>query len=139
MDLDRFLEAQNDTYLQARGELQSGLKTGHWMWFIFPNWKGLGKSIYARKYAIESVAEAKAYLEHPLLGARLRRCSEILLETHGRAAFDIFGTPDDLKLRSCMTLFAMISPSGSVYQRVLDAYFGGVPCEPTLFGTNGSR
>lgn len=131
-DLDRFIEAQNHTYLQARTEIEKGLKTGHWMWFIFPNWKGLGKSIFAQKYAIESVAEAEAYLAHPILGARLRRCSETLLSLEGRTAFDIFGKPDDLKLRSCMTLFAAVSGSGSIFHRVIDKYYDGVHDDLTL-------
>lgn len=134
VDLERFLEAQNHTYLQARTEIENGRKTGHWMWFIFPNWKGLGKSVFARKYAIESVTEARAYLEHPILGARLRRCSEILLTLEDKSAFEIFGTPDDLKLRSCMTLFAAISPSGSVFHRVLARFHGGSLDELTLAG-----
>lgn len=126
VDLERFLEAQNDTYVGARRQLEDGLKNGHWMWFIFPNWKGLGKSVYARKYAINSIAEAEAYLAHPILGARLLKCSEILLSLKGRSAFQIFGTPDDLKLRSCMTLFAAISQPGSVFHKVIGYYFGGV-------------
>jgi uncharacterized protein (DUF1810 family) len=134
IDLERFIEAQSDEYLQVREQITAGRKTGHWMWFIFPNWKGLGKSIYAQKYAIESVAEAQAYLDHPLLGARLRRCAEILLELRGTTAQEIFGTPDDLKLWSCMTLFAALSAQGSPFHEVIDRYFEGVHDERTLKG-----
>jgi uncharacterized protein (DUF1810 family) len=134
IDLERFIEAQSDTYLQAREQLAAGRKAGHWMWFIFPNWKGLGKSIYAQKYAISSVAEAQAYLDHPLLGARLRKCAEILLGLRGTTANAIFGTPDDLKLRSCMTLFAALSAPGSPFHEVVDRYFDGIHDELTLQG-----
>lgn len=134
INLDRFIEAQSDTYLQAREQLAAGRKEGHWMWFIFPNWKGLGKSIFAQKYAIESVAEAQAYLDHPLLGARLRKCADILLGLRGTTAREVFGTPDDLKLRSCMTLFAALSPPGSPFHEVVNRYFEGVHDEKTLEG-----
>ncbi|MNU47197.1 hypothetical protein D3C71_360790 [compost metagenome] len=134
IDLDRFVEAQSEAYPQAREQLAAGRKAGHWMWFIFPNWKGLGKSIYAQKYAIGSVAEAQAYLDHPLLGARLRKCADILLGRRGATAHEIFGTPDDLKLRSCMTLFAALSPAGSPFHEVIDRYFEGVHDERTLEG-----
>ncbi len=134
IDLDRFIEAQSDEYIQAREQIAAGRKDGHWMWFIFPNWTGLGKSIYAQKYAISSVAEAQAYLDHPLLGARLRKCAEILLELRGMTAHEIFGTPDDLKLRSCMTLFAKLSPPGSSFHQVIDRYFGGSYDDLTMDG-----
>jgi uncharacterized protein (DUF1810 family) len=139
IDLERFIEAQSDEYVQARQQIAAGRKTGHWMWFIFPNWKGLGKSIYAQKFAIGSVAEASAYLDHPLLGARLRRCAEILLDRRGATAHEIFGTPDDLKLRSCMTLFAALSPPGSLFHEVIDRYFEGVHDERTLAGMKAGR
>lgn len=131
VDLQRFLEAQSDVYLEARRQLESGQKTGHWMWFMFPNLDGLGKSIYARKYAICSLEEAKAYLEHPVLGARLVRLAEIILAHEDKSAFDIFGTPDDLKLLSCMTLFDGISPESGVFAAVLDQFFGGAKCPHT--------
>lgn len=139
IDLDRFIEAQSETYLQAREQLAAGRKAGHWMWFIFPNWKGLGKSIFAQKYAIGSVAEAQTYLDHPLLGARLRKCVDILLRLRGTTAHEIFGTPDDLKLRSCMTLFAALSPDGSPFHEVIERYFEGVYDERTLEGMRSGR
>jgi Uncharacterized conserved protein len=132
LDLHRFIEAQNENYLQAKKEIAAGRKVGHWMWFIFPNWKGLGKSVFAQKYAIGSVDEARAYLNHPLLGARLKKCTELLLAHDGKTANEIFGTPDDLKLLSCMTLFAELSPSGSVFHTALDRYFSGRKDERTV-------
>lgn len=137
-DLRRFLEAQSDEYAAARAQLEKGRKDGHWMWFMFPNLDGFGKSIYARKYAIRSIEEAKAYLSHPVLGARLIRLSEILLTHQDRSAFEIFGTPDDLKLRSCMTLFAGVSPETTVFELILDRFYSGEKCPFTQAAINSA-
>jgi uncharacterized protein (DUF1810 family) len=131
-DLVRFVEAQESTYLTALGELRSGRKRSHWMWFVLPQLDGLGSSPLARKYAIRSLAEAEAYLQHPVLGPRLLECCEAVVALEGRTAAAIFGFPDDLKLRSCATLFAAVSPAGSVFERVLAKYFGGAADEQTL-------
>jgi uncharacterized protein (DUF1810 family) len=131
-DLNRFVEAQAGVYEQALGEIKRGRKRSHWMWYIFPQLAGLGYSATAARYAIKSVAEAEAYLRHPLLGPRLVECTEALLEIEGRTAHDIFGSPDDLKLRSCATLFARVSPAGSVFERLLNKYCGGEPDAATI-------
>ena len=123
-DLGRFLEAQRDDYALALTELRDGRKRSHWMWYIFPQLAGLGHSAMSRRYAISGLAEADAYLRHPVLGPRLVTCAEAALAIQGRTAHDIFGSPDDLKLRSCATLFAQISPPGSVFHRLLDKYYG---------------
>jgi uncharacterized protein (DUF1810 family) len=133
--LQRYILAQNEgVYVLAKAELSAGRKRSHWIWFIFPNWKGLGVSVYARTYAIESIAEAQAFIAHPVLGARLVKCCEILLGLHGRSIGEIFDAPDDLKVRSCMTLFAAVSPNNSVFHNVIDRYFGGIHDELTLEG-----
>lgn len=124
-DLDRFVEAQEGVYQQALSEIRSGRKRSHWMWYIFPQYEGLGSSPTAQRYAVRSLAEAEAYLEHPVLGPRLLESAEAVLTIEGRAVSDVFGFPDDMKLRSCATLFAHASPSGSVFERLLDKYFGG--------------
>lgn len=131
-DLSRFVQAQEDDYERALSEIRSGRKRSHWMWYIFPQFDGLGFSSMSHHYAIKSRAEAKAYLIHPLLGPRLRECAEAALRIEGRSAFEIFGSPDDLKLRSCATLFASVSPEGSVFHRLLDTYFQGGLDETTL-------
>lgn len=131
-DLSRFIEAQRDSYTPALAEIRAGHKRTHWMWYIFPQIAGLGFSVLSRRYAIQDRAEAEAYLSHPLLGARLRECAEAVLAIEGRSAHDIFGSPDDLKLRSCATLFASISPDGLVFHRLLDACFQGEPDRETL-------
>lgn len=123
-ELERFVEAQASTYARALSEIRAGRKRSHWMWFIFPQLEGLGRSATARRYAIRNRAEAEAYLAHPLLGERLRECAAVLLQVDGRSAHDIFGTPDDLKLRSSITLFAAVSEPGSVFEHVLARYFG---------------
>jgi uncharacterized protein (DUF1810 family) len=102
------------------------------MWYIFPQFDGLGFSATSRRYAIRSIAEAEAYLRHPVLGARLRECVEAVLGVAGRSAYEIFGSPDESKLRSCATLFAQVSPPGSVFERLLDQYFQGEPDRRTL-------
>jgi uncharacterized protein (DUF1810 family) len=124
-NLVRFVQAQEDDYDQALAEIRSGRKLSHWMWYIFPQLEGLGFSATSRRYAIKSLAEAKAYLSHPVLGRRLVQCAEATLGVQGRSALEIFGTPDDMKLHSCSTLFAYVSPAGSVFDRLLDKYFQG--------------
>lgn len=126
------MEAQRGVYEQARAELRRGQKTGHWMWFIFPQIAGLGLSAMSQMYGIGSVAEAEAYLAHPVLGPRLREISEILLGIEGRTVDEIFGWPDDMKLRSSMTLFAAASDDEPVFTGVLEKYFGGKRDERTL-------
>lgn len=126
-DLQRFIAAQEGVYERALSELQRGSKESHWMWFIFPQHAGLGRSSTAQFYAIKGRDEAKAYLNHPILGQRLIECSEALLQIEGKSAAEIFDFPDDLKLRSCMTLFANISEPDSVFVRVLRKYFRGQP------------
>lgn len=130
--LDRFLLAQEENYSQALSEIRSGLKRSHWMWFIFPQYDGLGFSTISKRYAIKSIAEAKAYLEHPVLGPRLLACVEAALHVRGRSAHDIFGSPDDMKLRSCATLFASVSQKGSVFEQLLEKYFHGERDRKTL-------
>ena len=131
--LDRFVAAQNqaDTFATAVAELRAGAKRSHWMWFVFPQIAGLGRSPTSRRYAIASLEEARAYLAHPVLGPRLIECARILCELEGRTAQGIFGGIDAIKLRSSMTLFARADPSSPVFGQVLDAYFGGVPDEAT--------
>jgi uncharacterized protein (DUF1810 family) len=124
-NLNRFVQAQEDDYEQALGEIRSGRKQSHWMWYIFPQFDGLGFSSTSKRYSIKSVAEAKAYLAHPVLGPRLRECAEAVLGVEGRSAFEIFGSPDDMKLRSCATLFACVSPEGSVFERLIGRYYRG--------------
>ncbi len=131
-DLARFVQAQEGVYEQALAEVRRGKKHSHWMWYIFPQFDGLGFSSTSRRYAIKSIAEAEAYLRHPLLGPRLRECAEAALGVEGRSAYEIFGTPDDLKLRSCATLFAAVSAPGSVFHQLLDKYFDGTPDSKTL-------
>jgi uncharacterized protein (DUF1810 family) len=124
-DLARFLEAQNDIYDRALEELSAGRKKSHWMWFIFPQIAGLGTSAMAEKYAIRSADEASSYLADPILGSRLIRCADAVLSVKGRSAKDIFGSPDDLKLRSSMTLFSAVSDYGSIFHKVIDQYYEG--------------
>jgi uncharacterized protein (DUF1810 family) len=131
--LQRFVAAQDaaGTYDAAVSELRAGRKRTHWMWFVFPQIAGLGRSPTARTYAISSLDEAQAYLAHPVLGRRLRECAGILAQLHGHTAQDILGGIDAIKLRSSMTLFAHADPHDSLFRRVLDAYFGGEPDEAT--------
>jgi len=124
-DLDRFVQAQAATYDRALEEIRRGRKTSHWMWFIFPQLAGLGGSAMAQRYAIGSLAEAWAYLAHPVLGPRLRQCAAAVAELRGRTAREVFGSPDDLKLRSSLTLFAAAAPGESAFGRALDALCGG--------------
>lgn len=124
-NLSRFVEAQQDDYEQALAEIVSGRKSSHWMWYIFPQFDGQWFSSMSRRYSIKSVAEAEAYLNHPVLGPRLVECVEAALRVEGRSAFEIFRSPDDMKLRACATLFARVSPAGSVFNELLDKYFEG--------------
>jgi uncharacterized protein (DUF1810 family) len=124
-DLERFVEAQAAVYAGVVAELAAGRKRGHWMWFVFPQLRGLGHSATARYYGIASAAEAKAYLAHPLLGARLRECTRLVLAVEGRSAHAIFGSPDDLKFRSSMTLFGHGAADDALFSAALDRYFGG--------------
>jgi uncharacterized protein (DUF1810 family) len=126
--LRRFEIAQEEgrTYAAAVCELRAGRKMSHWMWFVFPQISGLGRSSMSRTYAITSLAEAEAYLQHPVLGSRLIECTRILTEVTGRTAENIFGATDAMKLRSSMTLFARVAPDNAVFQQVLNDYFDGV-------------
>ncbi|HEX6361312.1 MAG TPA: DUF1810 domain-containing protein [Albitalea sp.] len=131
-DLQRFVDAQDRVYHDVRLELASGEKRSHWMWFVFPQLKGLGHSPMARRYGIASRAEAEAYWRHSVLGPRLKECSELVLAVKGRTAREIMGPPDDVKLRSCMTLFAEVVPEEPVFRQVLEKYFAGAPDVKTL-------
>lgn len=130
--LSRFLEAQTSTYAAALAELREGRKYTHWMWFIFPQLKGLGSSRYAEYYGIGSLAEARAYQAHDVLGPRLIECTDALLAHDGLSARNIMGTPDDLKLRSSLTLFSEVAEPGSVFDKGLEHYFEGLPDERTV-------
>jgi len=123
--LERFVEAQEGSYAGALGELRRGRKASHWIWYVFPQVAGLGRSFLAEKYAIQSREEAEAYLGHPVLGARLVECAEALLGVEGKSVEEIMGYPDHLKLCSSMTLFAAVSPEGSVFGKVLERYYWG--------------
>ena len=131
-DLQRFIVAQDPVYRQVRAELAAGDKTSHWMWFIFPQLKALGRSATAQHFGIASRAEAEAYWRHPVLGGRLKECSELIVAVEGRTAPEIFHSPDDLKFRSSMTLFAQAAPQEPVFSRALAKYFGGQVDPKTL-------
>ena len=130
-DLDRFVRAQATDYDRALSELRDGEKRSHWMWYIFPQIEGLGTSPMSQRYSIKSAAEARAYLDHPVLGPRLRECAAVVRDIVGRSALEIFGSPDDQKLRSCATLFAAVSDD-DVFEQVLRKYFDGQPDKETL-------
>ena len=130
-ELQRFVRAQESDYRRALEEIAAGTKRSHWMWYIFPQFAGLGLSSTSWHYAIRSLDEARAYLAHPILGPRLIECAEAALRVKDRSAHDIFGSPDDMKLRSSVTLFALVSPEHSVFQRVLEKYFEGKRDERT--------
>jgi uncharacterized protein (DUF1810 family) len=131
-DLDRFVQAQEADYEQALMEIKAGRKRSHWMWYIFPQIEGLGFSSMSQRYSIKSIDEAKAYLNHPLLGRRLRECAEAVLAVEDRSVAEMFGSPDDMKLGSCVTLFSTTSDAGSVFHRVLEKHFQGVADPITL-------
>ena len=126
-NLQRFLDAQASVYERARRELKAGQKESHWMWFIFPQIAGLGQSPMSIRFAIASLDEAKAYLAHSVLGARLRECARLTLDVEGRTAREIFGSIDEMKFRSSMTLFARAAPDDDVFQRCIVKYFAGSP------------
>lgn len=130
-DLDRFADAQAGVFDAALAELQAGRKRGHWMWFVFPQMRGLGHSPTAQFFAIASREEARAYLAHPLLGPRLAEATRAVLRHRGRSAYEIFGSPDELKFRSSMTLFAQVDPDGP-FREAIDAFFAGRGDEATL-------
>ena len=131
-DLQRFVDAQEHVYERALSEIKSGQKRSHWMWFIFPQVEGLGASSMSRRYAIRSAPEAKAYLAHPLLGPRLLESAEAALAVQTSSALELFGSPDDMKLRSCATLFASVSSEDSVFNQLINKYFDGKPDDRTL-------
>lgn len=131
-DLERFVMAQDDVYQTVLSELRSGHKRTHWMWFIFPQVAGLGSSDMSQKYAISSADEAAAYLGHPVLGARLRACTNLVLASAASSIHQMFDNPDDRKFHSCMTLFADIAPDEAVFQACLDKYFDGVADQLTM-------
>ncbi|HTD95849.1 MAG TPA: DUF1810 domain-containing protein [Edaphobacter sp.] len=131
-NLQRFVDAQAEVFEQACSELREGRKRSHWMWFIFPQIRGLGSSSMAGKFAISSLAEARAYLDHVVLGPRLRECSRIVAGVEGRSVHDIFGYPDDLKFYSSMTLFTRAATENQVFMNALERYFGGKMDRMTL-------
>lgn len=131
-DLQRFLDAQSPVFEQACSELRAGRKESHWMWFVFPQLRGLGYSSMAHKYGISSLAEAEAYLQHSILGPRLRECTRLVNLVEGRSIEQIFGSPDDLKFRSCMTLFARVASDNDVFVSALKKYFDGRPDSRTV-------
>ena len=131
-NLQRYIDAQKNIYEEVCAELRQGCKTSHWMWFIFPQLQGLGFSETAQRFAISSRVEAEAYLGHPILGSRLRECTRLVTLIEGRSIDQIFGYPDDLKFRSCMTLFANASSENEVFLKALEMYFGGEFDQQTL-------
>ncbi|KAA6440861.1 DUF1810 family protein [Dyadobacter flavalbus] len=131
-NLNRFLEAQNRDYPQALAEMKSGRKRSHWIWYIFPQIHGLGFSSTSEFYAITNLNEAKDYLQHPVLGSRLIEITKAVLALSGKTANQIMGSPDDLKLKSCMTLFSLLENTDPVFQAVLDKYFNGMQDQKTL-------
>jgi uncharacterized protein (DUF1810 family) len=130
--LNRFIEAQENTFADALEEIRTGRKKSHWMWYIFPQLAGLGYSEMARFYAIYDLDEAERFLQDPVLGERLIRISKVLAENKGKTAHEIFGSPDDIKLKSSMTLFSMVPNADPVFQQNLDEYFEGKKDEKTL-------
>jgi uncharacterized protein (DUF1810 family) len=138
-ELDRFVRAQDADYERALVEISSGRKRSHWMWYIFPQFAGLGQSPTSQRYAIGSLAEARAYLAHSILGPRLIACTEAALNVNDRSAHEIFGSPDDMKLRSSATLFALVSSDDSVFHRILNKYFNATGDETTLALVRGVR
>ena len=131
-DLQRFVDAQARNYADAIDELRAGEKRTHWMWYVFPQYAGLGRSPMAKRFAIGSLDEAKAYLRHHILGPRLVECGTAVLAVKGVTAHDIFGSPDDMKLHSSATLFSRVAEPGSVFHRILERYFDGQPDKRTL-------
>jgi uncharacterized protein (DUF1810 family) len=132
LTLERYIKAQASIYPRALGELKRGHKQSHWMWYVFPQIAGLGHSAMSHSYAIQSVEEAREYLAHPVLGARLRECCQAVMALEGRSAHEIFRSPDDLKFRSCLTLFAQAAPEETLFRDLLERYFGGKADAATL-------
>ncbi len=130
--LARFVAAQSPVYAAVLRELGAGVKSSHWMWFVFPQLKALGRSPTAKFFGLEDRAEAAAYWQHAVLGERLKQCTSLVLATRGRSAHDIFGSPDDMKLRSCMTLFDAVAPNETVFRETLARYYEGEPDAATL-------
>jgi len=130
--LQRFVDAQAPIYERVQSELRAGRKRSHWMWFIFPQIEGLGYSFTARKYAISNIAEAQAYLHHPLLGPRLRECTELVTAVQGKSINEILGSPDDMKFKSSMTLFALATEDNQVFKGALEKYYGGAEDQATV-------
>lgn len=137
--LSRFVQAQEGIYDRALAEIRSGRKRSHWMWFVFPQYAGLGFSSMSQEYAIKSIEEARAYLNHPVLGPRIVECAQGVLGVEGRSAHEIFGSPDDMKLRSSATLFAHVAGPGNFFKQVLQKYFDSRPDPKTmqLLATSG--
>lgn len=131
-DFGRFLAAQASDYQRALAELRGGRKRSHWMWYIFPQYLGLGNSSMSQRFAIRSLKEAQAYLNHPVLGPRLLECAQVVVALEGRTAAEVFGYPDDMKLKSCATLFAKVSPKGAIFECLLAKYFQGDKDQRTL-------
>lgn len=131
-DLQRFVSAQAPIYKQVVAELESGRKRTHWMWFIFPQIRGLGQSELSRRFAISSIEEAAAYLQHPILGPRLTECTVLVNKLWGHTAYEIFGNPDCMKFHSCMTLFDQVAGNISVFRDALETFFGGLKDEDTI-------
>ena len=131
-DLQRFVEAQEASYQQALSEIRMGRKQSHWMWYIFPQVKGLGSSSMAQRYAIREIEEADEYLRHPILGSRLIEISSALLQLQTNDAYQVFGSPDNMKLKSSMTLFASVPTGNDVFKKVLEKFFRGQRDEATL-------
>src|SRR3974377_1393218 len=136
--LERFVDAQDEIYEAVRAELARGKKMTHWMWFVFPQLKGLGFSSTAQYFGIASRAEGHAYWMHPVLGPRLKECTELVLAVQGKTAREIFGTPDDLKFRSSMTLFAAVAPEEEAFRKALEQYYGGTGDSKTIALLNTS-
>ena len=132
MELGRFLDAQNQVHFKALLEITNGKKETHWMWYIFPKIRGLGISKTSQHYGIKNIEEAEAFLAHPVLGKHLVEITEALLQVENKTAAEIFGAPDDMKLRSCATLFSNVKNAPAVFRKVIEKYFGGVPDELTL-------
>jgi len=131
-DLSRFLVPQEEVFADVLSELKQGRKTGHWIWYVFPQIKGLGRSGRSRYYSISSIAEAAAYMAHPVLGRRLLKCTKLVLEVEGKTAEQIFGVLDAMKFRSSMTLFSAVKNGNEVFQCAIDKYFDGVANDKTV-------
>jgi uncharacterized protein (DUF1810 family) len=132
LSLERYIKAQAPLYSRALDELKRGTKQSHWMWFIFPQIAGLGHSVMSHTYAVQSLEEARDYLAHPVLGSRLRECCQAVMAVDGKTAHEIFRSPDDLKFRSCLTLFAQAAPEETLFRDLLEKYFGGKADAATL-------